>query len=501
MLKIIREPRVQAFCKVLATALGAFCVIALFARIVCGVWPHEIWLPASNRNDEVVYNRQLAAVLKDGVPQAQFGFNESEAEVGTFGAWGPAPFCMYALPALLMRGGGNMLLRCNLLLAVVGWTFFACAVKLDWKRQLLCGAAFFLFRIPLFYACTGMTECLHNTLLMLILGAAIACRQRYSRGMLAVLMLACAAETLVRPYGAVFWLFPLLVVWQKRSKVGIALCFVGGGASLLGSAWMIMRATAPYFFSRFDFGPLYLLRDGKILKLVQSLCGKAYSAWKGAIVPALFNQSRDTVIYGAFFLLLAVTVALWGWDVYHKRPIYWKSVMLICVLLIFLTLIVMYPAEASRHCIVLVIGMILVLAVEDRNLLALALVPLALLWVLTPDFGEELPRYDAALDSELQTIHAALAQSQQELGPQATRWDRTLAYSYLDDASYQYLYGLPDGMGIEFDLNTYLAEEENEIRSRYVMTSAGSEVEARLLAEQWQPLLEEEQLVIYQKAN
>ena len=61
----------------------------------------EIFLPVSSWSDEVIYSKQLAAAVQYGAPQGYFGFNESHAAVGTYAAWGPAVFLVYALPGLL----------------------------------------------------------------------------------------------------------------------------------------------------------------------------------------------------------------------------------------------------------------------------------------------------------------------------------------------------------------------------------------------------------------
>ena len=50
------------------------------------------------------------------------------------------------------------------------------------------------------------------------------------------------------------------------------------------------------------------------------------------------------------------------------------------------------------------------------------------------------------------------------------------AYAYDDTVFHGYLYAVPDGMGIEFDKNSYLWDAENPIYSRYVMCGHGTRV-------------------------
>ena len=108
-----------------------------------------------------------------------------------------------------------------------------------------------------------------------------------------------------------------------------------------------------------------------------------------------------------------------------------------------------------------------------------------------------LPEKNAEMAAQMQTVEAALTASVQDAG--ADPWDHTLAYAYDDGVFHGYLYAVPDGMGIEFDKNSYLWDEENPIYSRYVMCGHDTRVEERLLAENWQELVSTEDLVIYKR--
>ena len=70
-----------------------------------------------------------------------------------------------------------------------------------------------------------------------------------------------------------------------------------------------------------------------------------------------------------------------------------------------------------------------------------------------------------------------------------------------DDVFHGYLYALPAGMGIEFDMNTYIADPEETIYSRYAMVNHGTDAEARLVADGWQPLISTEDLIVYERPD
>ena len=108
-----------------------------------------------------------------------------------------------------------------------------------------------------------------------------------------------------------------------------------------------------------------------------------------------------------------------------------------------------------------------------------------------------LPEKNAEMAAQMQTVETALTASVQDAG--ADPWDHTLAYAYDDGVFHGYLYAVPDGMGIEFDKNSYLWDAENPIYSRYVMCGHDTRVAARLLAENWQQVVSTEDLVIYKR--
>ena len=50
---------------------------------------HDVYLPASEWNDELFYFKQVEAMLEYGYPYGYFGFNESHALKLSFAAWSP----------------------------------------------------------------------------------------------------------------------------------------------------------------------------------------------------------------------------------------------------------------------------------------------------------------------------------------------------------------------------------------------------------------------------
>ena len=165
----MRSKALPGWAHTLCTAAAALVFLLAYELVVYRVPVTEIFLPVSSWSDEVIYSKQLAAAVQYGAPQGYFGFNESHAAVGTYAAWGPAVFLVYALPGLLLRGQ-NAFLWCNLLFVVLGWTFFARAARLGWKRQLAFAAVLAAMNAPIRYVFSAMQEPLHYALMLAVLG-------------------------------------------------------------------------------------------------------------------------------------------------------------------------------------------------------------------------------------------------------------------------------------------------------------------------------------------
>ena len=348
----MRNKALPGWAYTLCTAAAALVFLLAYELVVYRVPVTEIFLPVSSWSDEVIYSKQLAAAVQYGAPQGYFGFNESHAAVGTYAAWGPAVFLVYALPGLLLRGQ-NAFLWCNLLFVVLGWTFFARAARLGWKRQLAFAAALAAMNAPIRYVFSAMQEPLHYALMLAVLGCGILARRDKSRAAWAGLCVLCAVATLVRPYEAVLWLFPLALCRQDRRR--IAVCVAGGAVSLGGTLVLMSKFYAPYFFTNVDVSPLQELARGQVVSAVRDVAHKLLDALR-TVAEMLADQlaNRSGGQYLLFFLLLGVTLVCLIVDARTGRPVFWKGCAAVTAVIVFLALLLMYrPVEGSRHTLVL----------------------------------------------------------------------------------------------------------------------------------------------------
>lgn len=487
----------------LLCAAGAAAFLGLAYLLLCH--GTDLWLPANSNNDVVIYSRQVAGVLAGGgQPEGVFGYNESRAPVGHFGAWGPVLILLYAVPALLTGTGVNMMFWCNVLFMVAGWTAFAVGNRLGWKRQLLLGAMLFCSWYPLQQVFTGTAEPLQFALLFCILGSTGALQARQGRGWgwWLLLVAACALTTITRAYTALLWAYPAILLWKRRRSLTWA-CVAGALFSLAGYFVFAVTMSAAFFEESVDMTVFSLLAQGRMAEAVgygfTHLAQQLGELWRDGLAPCLQGDPRELGLTAllAVFLLVVLTVQLAG-DIRKKRPAGMKACAVGVVWISLLALLELYAMYAmSRHFIMLAVLLLLTLALEPPK----GWLPCCLLVVLPFAAGTpNLPAYDAAMDAQLQAVTRAL-QQQDEAQQSEDPWAHTVAYAFRDDVFHGYLYAVPDGMGIQFDRNTYLADANNPIHSQYAMVEQGGDAEARLLADGWIVLVSTEDLIVYERPD
>lgn len=491
------------FCAVGAALFLLAAYILYFHRT--DLW--HLWLPTSANNDEVIYNRQLAGVLSDGQPEGVYGYNEGRAAVGHFGAWGPVLILLYAVPGLLVGTGVNMMFWCNMLFAVAGWTFFSQRGRLSWRRQLTFGMIILCACQPMQQVFSGTAEPLQYFLILCILGSSIVLQRGFSRRIFWALALACMLETVVRAYTVVLWLFPVVLLWKSHRRTSL----LSGALAVLslGGYFVITRfCNAPYFSGNdVDFRFFSLLGQGDpwgaVCYQVERIQRQLELLWTQYVSSSFTgNPTQQAISFWLLLLLIAVVVISLVVDVGAGHAIRIRVCALVCTVISQMVMLAFYePDPLVRHYMMLFVLLLAAFVYESKGSIGV-LLPILLLQMCLPAdrWMQSLPTYDRAMDEQLQTLHSALQQDV-ENRPTNDTWDATLAYAWSTDLFHGYLYAVPAGMGIQFDSTAYLADLNNKINSRYVMTYHGSKVETRLLQQEWQELVSTKDVVIYVRSK
>ena len=265
---------------------------------------------------------------------------------------------------------------------------------------------------------------------------------------------------------------------------------------------------APYLFANVDLGAVEELLHGHFWAAVRSVYYKLLGAWQ-QLGQEIADGTRVGSCYLLLFALLLVTLACVIWNAAHKQPVFWKVCALVVTLVVFLALMLMYrPGEASRHTIVYDLLLLAALVAEQPPLTAaaapvlLAVLSVAGIRMTTARGGSDtstftMPVYNAGLSQEVADLQTALTESQARLTSDDP-WDHVCAYALGGGSHFGMLYAVPDGMGLQFDEDTYLLDPANEIHSRYVMANTDSDVAQYLEENGWALLYEGASAAVYE---
>lgn len=483
--------------------LGAVLFLLVFYTLAYRTPLNEIWIAPNMDNDEVIYNRQVVSVITHGGPQGYFGYQEGHADIGRYGTWGPFLIWIYALPGFLFGAGVNTVLWCNVLFTLAGIAFFARAAKLQIWQQIVFALALVCLWSPLSLAFCGSSESLHYALALVIVGSSAALLRGFRPGWFGVAVAACALETIFRPYALLFWAFPLAALWGQNRRRRV----ICGGAAVLSfgvALFSMTKLSAPYFSGGgMDFSGLRQLLSGDVAGAVGyelTRAGKElHTAWLSILPTLQGNPQYVGTGCVVFVVVLLVTAGCLVWDIRRHRPCRFKAAALVCAVVIGLVLVFLYNI-APRHLTLLCMLLLGSILVENPRQAVVYLPVLMLLLLPLNVQRSSLATWNAGMGDQITAVETALTE---RVGARESDdpWDYTLAYAYDDDVFHGYLYAVPAGMGIEFDWNTYLADETQPIYSRYAMVNHGTDAEARLLADGWQQVISTEDLVVYERPD
>lgn len=177
----------------------------------------EVYVPASEWNDELFYYKQVESILNFGYPQGYFGFNESHALKLSFAAWSPVlVFPWLAWGAVF---GWNLMspIFCNIFLMSLCCFLFVWLVRPTWKQMGVLTFLFCLYKPFVRYMLSAMAEVICFAVLILFYSMAVNYLRREKDYKLVMLMAMSGLMVLMRPYMALFMLLPIYF-WIRRGN-------------------------------------------------------------------------------------------------------------------------------------------------------------------------------------------------------------------------------------------------------------------------------------------
>lgn len=535
------------------------CLVCCAAR---GQGIGQVYLPSSERNDELIYYKQVEAILEYGYPRGYFGFNESHALRLSFAAWSPALMLPWVLWGLLF--GWNLLspVLCNLFLLTGAMLLYGLLAKPDWKQTGIISLLFFLYMPFSWYMLCGMPEIGCMSLAIVFYGAAAGWLRRRRGGLLAVMFALAGLLTLMRPYFLLFLLLPAYF-WIFRDAAGESRGMADSGGTggkgrapgrggkpgegrvrwgaVLGTAAVFAAVLGAYawighFLAAAYFRPLY--RMDWLTAFFQKGLGGGLKNLFGS----LYYSGREFVSYmkqgmvsglpaGGIFCCYVVMLLILFWqsvkDVVALRRLEAGGerrrelggqlaleghLAFSFLAMLFATLLLMSNFhDGCKHLLTfLAAGIFPIARMRTVYWKKAILTGVAFAFVFSyhgAAFEAYQPTfYQEAVALGLEGFGADVERELALAGDAGPSYDNTVIWVLSDElpegpryTGWQYLYALPPGFGINCCTAEYVTENFRSLRSRYLCVVPGGPVEEACRLMEYEEITGNEHAVLYRR--
>lgn len=515
-----------------AVLLAALPLVCCMVRCVSeGRTIGEVWLPACEWNDELFYFKQVEGIIHYGYPQGYFGFNESHALKLSFAAWSPVLVFPWVIWGLLF--GWNLLspIICNIVLLTITCFLFAWLVKPTWKQLGILTLLFCLYTPLTRYMLSGMPEIICFSMLILFYTLAVNYLNR-ERGYKLVLLFAMASVmTLMRPYLLLFMLLPAYL-WIRKSRlkgvIGSGLIIgVTLGAYACIKHYLGAEYFAPLFFT--DWVTAFFERG--LFGGLRFLAGKFYYMGKGFfgyMIQGFKTGLTSGAYFGGYMVMLCILLGQSFVDGRKAarlkkagdaqkaselgRKLIIQLHLAFSFIAMFFALLLMYKlTEGSRHLLTfMAAGIFAVSLMETQFFKKAVLLGAAFFYLYTyravDPMDYAVPYVQAEREAALAEWETIFDESLQLNTEQETpNYDNSVIWIFSDtlpdgtqqNVAWQYLYALPEGFGISCCMPEYVIENLDELKSRYLATLAGGEIDGMCWERGFREIGRDDVLVVY----
>lgn len=494
--------------------------------VSCGIWGYsigDVYLPASEWNDELFYFKQVEAILEYGYPRGYFGFNESHALKLSFAAWSPVLVFPWVLWGAVF--GWNLMapIWCNLFLLSLAILVFVLLVKPTNKQLGILAVLYCLFPLFTRYILSGMPEIICFSLLIVFYGVTVSyLKDRQSNGKLIGLFVMAVLMTLMRPYLLLFMILPAFL-WVRKYRKWWS---VAGSLGILAVTFGIYGAINYYLGAEY-LTPLFntdwitkFLEEG-LFQGVKFMLGtiwyQSQDFWARVI-----ESFRSGLAEGAFFSVFVAVLIILLWQTVmawrKKRELEW----ILCghgalaFIGMWAALLLMYGMkDGSKHLLTFVVaGIFLVSIMETKYFVKMAVlgVLFVFFFFMKADnpYDYQVPFASQETVERMEYWDGIFSEEMELELENAPNYDNVIIWVFNDSKDeegelqlieWQALYALPEGMGISCCYSDYVLENMEQLQSKYIATLSEGRVDRKCQEAGFEEIGHHGELVVYRRGE
>lgn len=495
----------------------------------------DVYLPASEWNDELFYYKQVEGILHSGFPYGYYGFNESHALQLSFAAWSPVLVFPWIVWGALFGWTVTSPIWCNIFLMMFAMFGFTILVRPSWKQVGVLILLFCLFKPFARYMLCGMPEIICVSMMIWFYAMAIRYFRKPTAFGIVRLFIMATVMTWMRPYLLLMLVLPMAIMVKRKKAAGLMISGMVLGADLAGYVLIKHYLAADYFTPLFYTDAFTTFLDKGIGEGIHHFFGKLY--WMGKEMFSYCRQAIDNGLpHGAYyciFLLLMLIMTFYSLGVLLKagrvrnqgvkeagkelKPDY-SAIdlavlhMAFCFVGMFFAILLMYKiTEGSRHLIAFMgTGIFLVGLMKTKTFKKAVIVAAVCVYFFsmkgTDPYYYEVPYKQAQTVDELETCQSILQKEMVLETQKVPSFDNVIIWVLTDEVDgelkyvkWQRLYAVPKGFGINCCEGDYVLTNLTSLKSRYLATVPGGKIDAACKANDYRVIYEDEMIVIFDR--
>ena len=414
-------------------------------------------------NDEVYYWKQIQSIYSNGSPIGYYGYNESHALIGGFGSWNPLIIYAYAFFAFIFGNNINSIHCANILLLLISFNIIAYILDYNLKKiipLLLPYCSLLIIR----YTYSGMVEILFIAGVMLL----VVLKEK---GYLKSSFILCLILASLRVYLVAFIPYVLINIDNIKIKDIIKSLFYI--ISLVIFYFIIQYFfTAPFLYSLTKIDTVLNWLDGGIINLIRYI----YYCFVDLLNLYILINTRfiNSNSFGIILFLIFILFLIISLFINRKNKSYIYN-SLFCLLLAICSLIILitfyYNTQNGRHILTFASFVWTYLLLHNKS--KIVLLSLSSLILFTNiEFAKE-TYYHYTNNSRYSSLdHRRNLNNLQGIDNPSSMYDNTLLVDPFDSMNITYF--IDSKIAINICLNTYLSKNAHNLKSKYILLSAGN---------------------------